>query len=183
MTPAAAGALLGACLLAAGCSNTLSIRPLVAEKDAVVEPALAGLWQEVDGDTQWDVRPAGGHTYEAGNSKDSGKYRLRLTRINGTLFADMWAAGVDNPAIEGHMFLRLRVAQDKLVCAFLDSKQLRQEIVSLNWPAHVPVEGNESWGGDRIILTGPTAELRDFVKAYSDRPDVFGDEGEFRRVR
>ena len=169
-------------LMLTGCTPvTVSLNPLVGDKDAVSEPAIAGTWQSTDGGGHLVIRATGPTEYEVVEPKDDPEgeesFRMRLIRINGEILADM--SPEKTVGLPVHWIFRVRLTGDRLRLALFNSAWLRSEITGPGGPAHAVLEDDD---GD-VVLTGSTAELQSFVRRYRYASKAFdSDDAEYRRV-
>ena len=85
-------------------------------------------------------------------------------------------AGSSKRYFTRHFFAKIRTEPDTVHFATMGSNWLKERIAATGKPAH---EG----GGDNLVLTAPSAELRKALLPYLDHPEAFEDEDEFRRVK
>ncbi len=163
-----------------GCAPLASIRPLATKQDAITDPAFAGTWREGDSENIWRIREAEDSTYEfqkLGDDHDKGK--IRLVKLGGQLYADIWD---DSETIPAHFFGRVRLEGDDLYLALLSSTWLKEQVVRNNDPRHERL-GEGEVKDSEIILTATTAELKKFMLKYAAAPQAFEEEGVFHRVK
>jgi len=165
-------AVLVSSLLMSGCGDLVSLHPLYNEQDCVLDAALEGRWENDDavltvareGDTYTvTYRPKSTPSEEQ-------TFEMRLVDIGGVRFADILPAN----GVLGHMFLKVRVAENELRFAFFDSEWLRQRV------PHEDVRVAKD--NRQAVLIERTPELRKTVEKYAQRPEACDDEILFRRA-
>jgi hypothetical protein len=81
-----------------------------------------------------------------------------------------------------HIFGRLRWEKDTVWIAEMQSDWLKEQIRSRGQLKH-EVLAEDPKDPDRIVLTGPPAELRRYLLPYLKENRAFEEEGELRRVK
>jgi hypothetical protein len=171
MRNAAALGILAA-LLGSGCGDLLSLHPLYTERDRVFDTTFEGRWENDDEfvlvtrtDSTYTVR-----LQSKTDASDKSEFEAVLVDVKGIRFVDL--VPLDGV---GHMFLKARVADNRLLLAFFDSQWLRQRI------AH---EDSEiARGKKQAILTARTPQLKKLVEQYAAEPKAYDDEIVLRRAK
>jgi hypothetical protein len=165
-------AALGLALATAGCGDLISLHPLCAPGDRVLEAALEGRWENED--NVLTVTRAGSAYEVALRGKTAPiaeqEYEVSLLELGGVRMADL----VLSSGEIGHMFVRVRVKEGDLRFAFLDSAWLRQRL---------PHEAAEVAKGNTLaVLVAPTGELRKQIEKYVRVAEAYDDEIVYQRL-
>jgi hypothetical protein len=180
---------LGALVLAGGCVSQPSLQPLFTDDEAVAVPEALGSWiAEKNGDDPDDVR------IELRTGKDGdvtmllraegrpASFKVRFGRLGGDLFWDTLPGPTEDESafyaahrLPAHGFARVRVEEDRLEVAVLDSDWIKdlQRRGRLDL-AHEIVDGD-------VLLTAPTEELQRFLSAHAGDPEAFEEPTVFHR--
>jgi hypothetical protein len=153
-----------------------SVNPLYTDKDDVNEPALAGVWNEVNGDGQLCVQKRDGKGYDlivSDRTKKVETYQLTLVRLNEQLFADLMAdkqfvggSEVDLPvgALQHHAIVKLDVSKNDVRYASLDPDAVKH----YNSEGNAPLAYFTMMDHDHsMLLTSSTDDLRRILPLYS----------------
>jgi hypothetical protein len=182
--------VLLAMVASTGCVSVVSLHPLVTPKDAdaLFEPGLVGTWQddvELGDKSQYvvthddsgyavTVRPG---AENRDGKKEELKLKMQLLKVGGQELLDVDCPS-DDPGVPVHIFIRLRLERDSAWVAMMDSEWLKEQIKNGVMLRHeVLTEDN-----GRILLTGPSSELRSYLLPYVNDDRSFEGEGELRRV-
>lgn len=160
-------------------------------------PGLVGKWVSTDKDESggpFTIQANQDGTYElTGEDADTHiveESTIHLVRLQKNLFADL---RFDSESLNGkdielpaavlpmHMILRVSLNGDTLELAVLShdwlEKQFALKKISI---AHLYVD-RDGWSD--ILLTAPTADLREFVKQIADDPSAFDEPPVFHRAK
>src|SRR5262245_5641354 len=105
--------VLAVALFATACGDLLSVEPLATDNNATFDPALLGIWGDLDGSNSVlvYVREGEKHSYDIlwVDTKDNNTCRLegRLVHIGGQRILDLTSRDKNNGvfSIPGHAFL------------------------------------------------------------------------------
>ncbi len=165
--------LLALCVFLSGCGDLLSVHPLYTAEDRVLDPALEGRWENED-DTLTVVRDGNAYEITSAPKKspagETRKWVLHLVDLGGVRMADLIPA---DDAI-GHMVVRVRVKDNELRVAFLDSEWLRQRV------RHEDVR--QANGQLQAVLMERTPQLRQLVRKYATVPQAYDEEISYHRL-
>ncbi len=155
-----------------GCSSVVTLNPVYSgDREVVQDLPIEGVW--ADGDDNWEIRREGnGYTV----TQENEHFKAHMTAIGGDRYLDI--EPVDAPAltVAVHMIVKVRMEQDNLCVAIMDSEWLRDQLKTI-FPMHSVQRG------DGLLLTAETAELRRMVERYGSDPRAFGDTETMARVR
>jgi hypothetical protein len=167
-----------------GCA-VVSLHPLALPDDAdkVFDPKLEGTWEEVEflgfsndsPGNRYAVKRAGSG-YAVTELADGTELTMKLLKIGGQYVLDLYCPS-DGPTLPVHIFLRLRLDQDKAWLAVLDSNWFREQISANSQLRHEFLSED-----DRIILTASSTELRRALAPYIKDNRSFEDEEELKRI-
>ncbi len=163
-------ALAGAITLT-GCSSLVSLNPFVTDQQAVMDPALLGIWTSHDGkDTYWVRQDGTG--YSIRHLDDSGnayQFKARLMTAGDFKLLDLVSANEDAFQIAVHTPVRVWSEGSTLRITFLDSDWLKEQ-AGRQLPT-APAEHS-------TLITAPSEAVGQFFaktgadpKAY-DEPDT-----------
>jgi hypothetical protein len=176
----------GAAVVLAGCTPVLSVNPIYTDDIPVVQPGLAGVWEEDDGTDLWVVRESGGGGYtlaivSSKDDKPAGEtYSVRLVRLGGLLFADaIENRGNSGTAIAGHLLASVALEGDKLRVAVPDAEWLEKDRPDFPLPAHSAQDGSKR----PLVFTAPAAEILAFLLRCAATAGCLGEPGTLHRIR
>ncbi|HXW54229.1 MAG TPA: hypothetical protein VEJ67_00680 [Candidatus Cybelea sp.] len=180
---------ISACLLLSGCPSS-SVYPLYTDQDAVVEPALEGMWSSLgpDENEEFLFRKSGDHEYSltifCADTKVTQNYEVHLVRLGGQLFMDLIfkdqavdGAEVDDPlgVVSTHVIAKVNISGDDLAYATLEDDAIRNQSVS----GATPLDYQMANGS--MLVTTQTEALRLYISAHAE--DVFSDFEHLQRRR
>jgi hypothetical protein len=190
------------CALLAGCAPQASLFPLFKGNDNVFEPEILGEWI-VHGGTE-QIKPddkSGTAIFE--KSQDGVSYTLtipnfdddahgekfistaRLIRLGTILFIDLGSPDLDHtqnatiryPSIEGHVFDRVFLEQDRMHIDFLSDKWVADQAKAGKLALPSIASGNQ------LVLSATTEDLRKFVLAHAEDKEAFSEAFAFKRKK
>ena len=165
-----------------------SLQPLYLEKDPILLGPLAGTWVSEDGREKF--------TFKADEKeikyditcvceKGTGRIEAHLLRLDKQLFLDTTVADLPEVLNEypkfhllpAHLFTKISIEGDVLRYATLNiewiKKGIEQKKITLR---HETVN-------DMTVLTAPTRELQEFIRAHAGEKDAFQEPKELRRKK
>lgn len=159
--------VLAAALFTTACGDLLSVEPLATDNNATFDPALLGIWADLDGSNSVlvYVRESEKHSYDIlwVDTKDNDTCRLegRLVQIGGQRILDLTLGDKSSGvfSIPGHALVLISNLENGLQLQFLDSKWLQEKVQQSKLLAHSQVEGHP-------VITGTTAQLQDFIVQF-----------------
>jgi len=172
-----------------GCVPVISLHPLYTEKDVVVDQKLYGTWvDDVNSPkTTWEFKsieePKNAYEFIFTDEDGmKGSYVAHLVKLQNRLFLDIFPSELpwepEDPnkmdwpynsffLIPAHTFVKIDSIEPQLKLRLMlesDMEELLKEKPSA--VEHTSV-------GDRLVLTGSTKELQEFVLKYADDERVF----------
>ena len=179
-------------VIAGGCVPVLSLHPLYTEKDVVMAKKLYGTWVDDSNDskTTWEFKEIDEpkNAYNLIFTDEDGKkgsFVAHLVKLQDKLFLDIFPSELpwesEDPnrmdwpynslfLIPAHTFLKVDSIEPQLKLRLtLESKMEELIMENPNVVEHTSV-------GDRLVLTGPTEKLQEFVLKYADDERVFTDQ-------
>jgi hypothetical protein len=165
-------------MILAGCFPPVTLNPIYTEEETVFEPDLVGVWSEEDSSDQFQFEQTGETAYDLTGSVDSGvvfSFGVRLTRLNGELFMDLYPDYYDVDIddfyklhlLPVHSFYRIELTTDTLRLFMIDEDWLSKFMES-NADA-TPYEVL----AERTVLTGTTGQLQAFVGQLMETEGAF----------
>lgn len=163
-----------------------SVHPFCQGQDRVQEPGLLGSWREVKagGQAQLQFEPLGtnGYRVTVADGESTNRMQGHCLKLGGALFVELFAAATEPglplppPPIPSHLLLRVRQVDPTL----------RLSAIKNDWAAGFLKETPAAFHhaiiqGDRVVLTGDTAELRKFVLQSLDDTAAWEDLSELGR--
>lgn len=163
-------AVLAGALLSTSCGPALSVNRLYTEKDLVTDDRIVGQWADGKNEGVFEFRKNGdGYiAVEAGKSECEA-YSVHIVRIGQTLFLDAAPYKSHDLAIDGHVFLKLRLDNDELNMQLMDWEWLKDKAVQAGLAQFETVDKQR-------ILTASTPELQKFLALYANEPKAFEDD-------
>ncbi len=164
----------------------VALSPFYQEADLVSDPALVGLWRDKpDSKESWKFEAGKDKAYRLTITEEEGAspFVAHLFQINGQRFLDLFpddsamndmkqASLYKFSLIPGHLLLRVKQIEPSLQSQVLDydwlKKFLHEHPTAL---AHQYVGENSDHA--RLVFTGPTAQLQQFIKQQLNNPDAW----------
>ena len=166
-------AVIGATLAFTGCCDMISLHPFVAEKEAVVDSRLTGVWFEDD--DMYVIRQQGkGYSIAITDKKGSKTYKLDalMIKVGDALILDLTSAEEDAFQVPAHTPMRVWVEGATLQIAFLDSKWLVD---------HATAELATQKVNGRTLITAPSEDVTRFLLTYGADSRAYSKPGTLRR--
>lgn len=175
-----------------GCVPVISLHPLYTEKDVILDKKLYGTWvsDSNDSKTTWEFKSvdepkkAYNLIFTDENGK-KGSFVAHLVKLQSRLFLDIfpddlpWDTEDPNKMdwpynsfflIPAHTFLKVDSVEPDLKLRLILESNL-QELLKEN-----PGAVEHASIGDRLVLTGSTKKLQEFILKYADDQKVFTDQ-------
>jgi hypothetical protein len=166
-----------------------SLQPFYTEKDLVFEPSLVGSFSENEGDGLWTFTKSADREYKLTikDKEKSSTFTAHLFKVGNDHFIDLYAAkeSLDNwpredffkaSLIPGHLVLKVPSFSPKLALQVMDEDGIK-EYLKANKGA-VPHSFIES---ERLVFTGSSEQMRDFLKRISSEEKGWGKPAEFQK--
>lgn len=158
-----------------GCSNIVSLQPIVSEKEAATEPALAGTWIDSEGKDTFVIRQNGAayaitYVEKAGTAY---KFDARLWRIGDAMLLDLVTTNEAPFHLPVHFAMRVWVDGDSLRMAFFDSDWFKKLVTEQL--ATQQVDG-------RTVITATPAATHAFYQAHAGDERAHGDPDALHRT-
>ncbi len=171
-----ASTALAGLLLLTGCTNVVSLNPLVAEKPATTHPALPGTWIDSDGKDTIVIR-LNGPIYAVTYVEKSGtayKFDGRLFKIGDATFLDLVTTNEAPFHIPVHFAMRIWIDRDTFRMAFLDTDWFKKQLAQ-----HLSTEKIDG----RTVITAQTPAIQAFLEANAADDKAHGDPETMRRMQ
>ncbi len=182
-------ALLGVLLFSA---CVPSLQPFYTEKDLVFESSLIGSFGEADGSATWTFMKAGDREYNLTiKDKDkSSSFVTHLFKVGTVHFLDLYAVNEsldDSPRedffkaslIPGHLALKVASLPPNLTLQVMDEDGIKEYLKGNKGVVPHSFVGREL--SDRLVFTGSSEQMRDFLKRISAEEKCWGKPAEFQR--
>jgi hypothetical protein len=171
MKPLALSLVLASAITLTGCSTLVSLNPFVTDKQAVMDPALLGIWTNQDGkETYWVRQDGTGYSIRyLPDSSDAYQFKARLMVAGDVRLLDLVSANEDAWQLAVHTPVRVWTEGSTLRMAFLQSDWLKEQ-AGQQLPT-VPTK-------DRTLITAPSEAVRNFLiktggdPKACDKPEV-----------
>lgn len=162
-----------------------SLHPLYTEQQPAFEPALVGVWEEVNDEgasedaSVWTFEGVENKAYRltAQFGDDRTTQQVHLVRLGDSMFLDLFP---DPPQdclepyalslVGVHLFMRVWLEGDELRLAHLNSDWLDEQIEQ-----GAIVIKHESVDEDALLLTAATKDLQQLLIKHADNPEMFED--------
>jgi hypothetical protein len=138
---------LASAITLTGCSTLVSLNPFVTGEQAVLDPALPGVWTDPDGKETYTIRQDGtGYRIRyVSDSSDVYQFKAHLMVAGDLKLLDLVPANEDPFQIVVHTPVRVWLEGNTLQIAFLESDWLKEQ-AGRQLPT-VPAK-------DRMLITG-----------------------------
>ena len=181
--------LLGAAMILVGCVVT-SVCPYYTQKDLVFERGLLGSWENSKKAAEFwcfetnDVAKGGDLSYEFTLYEPSKTtvMEAHAFKLSGQLFLDIFSLEKDFHVIPAHYVLKVSQLEPYLRLSELNDDWLK-DLLAKNPAAlhHQFVETGDEPGDQRIVLTGDTPELQEFLVMHLKTKGAWKDSFELHR--
>ena len=177
-----------------------SLNPLYTDKDVIFDPALIGVWGEVNEKEVWSFEKAGEKKYLLKQTDENGlaaRFEVHLVKLQKHLFLDLYLVNPDpekndkmkmNPwafwsLVPGHLFMKVSQISPNLQIALPDPDWLKKFLAKdPKAIRHRKIYQNpESEDDYMICLTAETKELQEFILKQADTKDAFGNPTDLKR--
>ena len=167
--------LIGCCLFLTGC--IYSLQPWYAEDAGGADPALLGIWREVDGQDTWVFLAAGDSLRVLFSSEGQlGEFTAVTFRLKDWTLLDLTPAGPSQPSSTVGWYMyplhglhRWQLRGDTLLLGSLASNVLSERLEA---GPHPPLEKGEN----RWVFTGSREEMAGYVAAQLLDEALFSDQ-------
>lgn len=173
-------ATLAACAILAGCDSgtpaLLSVEPVATAKDAAIDAALLGTWEEQgDKDLVCIVRQndQGGYQIAVLSAGSVTGFQAQLFRVGDAELLDLAPSDDNDFRIPGHAIVRLWINGGALRWAFLDSDWLKKQTAALST--------HDADG--KMQLFSPSATVRAFLAANGASDKAYGKVATWQRLQ
>ena len=175
-------------MILAGCFPPVTLNPIYSEEETIFEPDLVGVWSEEDSNDQFQFQQTAETAYDLTGNVDSGvvfSFDVRLTRLNGELFMDLYPDYYDVDIddfyklhlLPVHSFYRIELAKDTLRVFMIDedwlSKFMESSADTIPYEIHA----------ERTVLSGTTEQLQAFVGELMETEGAFEEVVTLLRVK
>ena len=163
-------------LMCTGCSDFVSLRPFVTDKDAVQDARLLGVWVDEDGEVYTVSQDGNGYAIGYSEKKASTVYHLtgKMLKAGDARILDLTPVEEDAFRIPVHAPLRVWMEGATLRVAFLGSKWLLEQ-------ARAKLAVQEV--GDRLLITSPGEAVTRFLATYGGDDRAHADPGVLTRQK
>jgi hypothetical protein len=170
MKPLTLSLVLASAITLTGCSTLVSLNPFVTGEQAVMDPALPGVWTNQDGKETYTIRQDGtGYSIRyLSDSSDLYQFKANLMVAGDVKLLDLVPANEDAFQIVVHTPVRVWTEGNTLRFAFLQSDWLKEQAAK-QLPT-VPAN-------DRTLIIGPGEAVGRFLAKAGADPRA-GDEPE-----
>jgi hypothetical protein len=171
-----------------------SLQPFYTEKDLIFESSLVGAFSDNEGDGAWTFTKSADREYKLTikDKEKSSTFTTHLFKLGGDHFIDLYAIGEsldDCPRedflkaslIPGHLVLKVPSFSPKLALQVMDEDGIK-EYLKANKGA-VPHSLIESGLSGRLVFTGSSEQMRDFLKRISTEEKCWGKPAEFQKSK
>ena len=171
MKPLVLSLALAGALTLTGCSSLVSLNPFVTAEQAVMDPAMLGVWTNADGkEIYWISQDGTDYKIRyVTDSSDAYQFKGRLTVAADVKLLDLVSANEDGFQIAVHTPVRVWIQDNTLRIAFLETDWLKEQAGRQRPTA--PTK-------DRVLITAPGEAVRIFFTKVaadpkaSDEPEV-----------
>lgn len=169
-------AAAAAALAATGCTDVLSLNPWV-EGEGLMDPQFAGAWSSGDGGDVFVIQAGENNTYDVlyVSDKESTRFEGRLLAAGNARFFDLTPTkGASLFTWPAHALVKVWFEGEDLNFAFVDSEWFRE------LAGNLAVSMQKIDNSAPVLLTAPTATLRDKLLQHTADPRAISQGGEFK---
>ena len=167
--------ILAGLLSMTGCATLLSINPFANAEDAIVDPHLAGVWNNEENDTI--LIRLDGKSYDVtylDDGKDAVRFTGRLIKVGEALLLDL-SRHTDDPFVLAlHFAVRVWPEAGTLRWTLVDSDWLKEQA------AQLLVARKD---GDRTLVAAPEPAVREFMRKFGADDRAHGKIESWTRAR
>lgn len=167
---------LAAWFLTSGCSSVVSLHPFVSDREAVADPALAGVWSDRNEENTYLVQQfdTGYKITVIGKDSQALKFEARMMQAGDARLLDLVSVSDDPFQVPVHTIVRVWPGGSTLKLAFLDSPWLQDQV-----RRHLAAETVK----DRLMILSTGESVREFLVKYGAQDKAYGDVELLSRVR
>ena len=176
MKPLVLSLALASAITLTGCSTLVSLNPFVTDEQAVMDPALLGMWTNQDGTATYWIRQdgAGYSICYSCDSSDAYRFKARLMVAGDVKLLDLVSANEDAWQLAVHTPVRIWTEGSTLRLAFLETDWLKEQ--ALEQLATVPTN-------DRTLITAPGEAVRNFLVKIGADPKACDEPEVLHRIQ
>jgi len=169
-------------LFTTACGELLSVEPLATDNNTTFDPALVGVWADVDGSNSVLIYVGEGekHAHDIlwvdTKDHDTTCLEARLVHIGGQRILELSDKSNGVFSIRGHALAYVSNLENGLQLQFLDSKWLQQKVQQSQLLTHSQLEGHP-------LITGTSAQLQDFVVQFGLNEQARSEPISLRRLK
>jgi hypothetical protein len=174
-------ALIATTVWLTGCVVT-SVYPYYTAKNLGFEPALVGVWRDVDAAREksdsWTFDKLNEQSYKltTRDNNETNEFDVHLFTLGDQKFLDCLQRERGAYAIPTHVLLRLNQLQPRLEMQFLDYRWLAELLEAKpKTIRHVIVPGPTPEKESMVTLTADTAELQKFVRKHLNNTNAWAE--------
>jgi hypothetical protein len=168
-------ALALACATLTGCAKLVSLNPIVTDEQAVMDPALLGIWTDQDGkETYWVRQDGTGYSIRYFSDSETYQLKARLMVADDVKLLDVVSANEDSFQLAVHTPVRVWTEGSTVRIALLQSDWFTQQATQ-----QLPTAPAK----DRTLITAPSEAVRNFLAKIGADPRAFDETGVLRRLQ
>jgi hypothetical protein len=159
-----------------GCAKVVSLNPFVTDEQAVMEPALLGIWTDQDGkETYWVRQDGTGYSIRCfSDSSEAYHLKAHLMLVDDIKLLDLVSANEDSFQLAVHTPVRVWIEGSTIRIALLQSDWFKQQASQ-----QLPTAATK----DRTLITAPTEAVRNFLVKTGADPKAFEETEVLRRLQ
>jgi hypothetical protein len=175
MKPLALSLALACAVSLTGCSSLVSLNPFVSDEQAVMDPALLGIWSTQDGkETYWVRQDGTGYAIRYVTESETFQFKARLMAADDVKILDLVSANEDPFQIPVHTPLRVWTEGGTLRIAFLQSDWLKEQA-----GRQIPTAATKN----RLVMTAPGEIVGKFLVKMGADPKACEEPDVLRRLQ
>jgi hypothetical protein len=174
---AAAAVVLGGCVVT-------SVSPFYTQTDLVYEPGLAGNWIQAKGGSEvwrFEQSDAKAYRFTRIEARKATVMEAHAFKLEGQLFIDIYSLQQDVESIPAHYLLKVTQVAPTLQMSQLDNNWLLALLDKDSKATRHHIVVGEQPEDRRVVLTGDTEELQQFVTKYLKTDEAWNDCFEFKK--
>ena len=163
-----------------------SLHSLYTDEDLISDPALVGVWKDVDGKNSWAFTAADNKAYNlivTDKEGKTGNFEAHLLKLKGTMFLDLLPDKLEssqNDFYKGHLVLAHSFFRVDQIAPTLRLRDMDEQWMK-NFLKDKPTALAHETLDDGMVLTASTRDLQSFIAAHMNDEGMFDEKTDLNR--